>query len=128
VSTLQDMLALLSTCQPESDGPQLLKPATLQLITRNQLPDGLWQRFSGMPAVPGKGYGLAGAVTLWPSPTDHPAAASEVCWGGVGGTQWLLNPRHRLAAVLMTQRKMSFMHPFAFDWKRAVYEAAAARP
>ena len=122
-STLDDMLALLSSLMPEAPGPKLLKPATVQDMMSNQLPAGVWQRFAALPAMPGKGYGLAGAVNLYAGPLDHPHSAGEFYWGGIGGTQWFINPRLNLAGALMTQRQMSFMHPFAFDWKRGVYDA-----
>jgi CubicO group peptidase (beta-lactamase class C family) len=125
-STLPDMLALLRGLIPDAPGPTLLQPATLQQMMRNQLAEGVWQRFANVPPTPGKGYGLAGAVTVQPSPLDHPDAQDEFYWGGVGGTQWFINPRQRVAGALMTQRHMAFMHPFVFDWKRRVYEALAA--
>jgi CubicO group peptidase (beta-lactamase class C family) len=73
--------------------------------------------------VPGKGYGLGGAVTLQPGPGDPPASAGEFEWGGIGGTHWWISPRHNIAAVLMAQRQMGFWNPYAFEFKRLVYDA-----
>lgn len=122
VTSLPDMIALLRSLLP--GGPTLLKPDTLAQLASNQLPPGVCIRFPGVGEVPGKGFGLAGAVTLKASSIDPPAAAGELQWGGIAGTHWWIAPQRNLAGLLMTQRWMSFWHPFSFDIKRAVYAAA----
>ena len=121
VSTLPDMVALIRSLLP--GGPTLLKPETIALMMTNQLADGMWIRFAMMGEQPGKAHGLAGAVILKPSPLDHPDSAGELYWGGVAGTQWWISPKANVAGVMMTQRQMSFVHPFAFEFKRLAYEA-----
>ena len=122
VSTLPDMVALVRSLLP--DGDTLLKPATLALMMANQLPEGVNIRFPSVGEVAGKGYGLAGAVTLEPSPYDPPDSTGEFQWGGIAGTHWWISPRTNLAGVLMTQRQMAFWHPYAFEFKRLAYTAA----
>jgi CubicO group peptidase (beta-lactamase class C family) len=121
VSTLSDMVRLVRALVP--GGPTLLAPATIAGMSRNQLPEGMWIRFPRIGVVQGKGYGLAGAVTVAPLPFDPPDSAGELQWGGVAGTHWWINARKGLAAVLMVQREMSFWHPFSFAFKGAVYSA-----
>jgi CubicO group peptidase (beta-lactamase class C family) len=121
VSTLPDMVALIRSLLP--DGPTLLKPETIALMMTNQLADGVWMRFPITGELVGKGYGLAGAVTVRPSPLDHPDSSGEFWWGGVAGTQWWISPRANVAGLLMTQRQMAFFHPFAAGFKRLAYEA-----
>jgi CubicO group peptidase (beta-lactamase class C family) len=121
VSTLPDMVALIRSLLP--GGATLLKPETLALLMTNQLADGVWMRFPMTGELPGRGYGLAGGLILQPSPLDHPWSAGELYWGGVAGTQWWISPKHNVAGVMMTQRHMSFMHPFAFEFKRLAYQA-----
>ena len=121
VSTLPDMVALIRSLLP--GGPTVLKPETIALMTANQLADGVWMRFPMTGELPGRGYGLAGGMILQPSPFDHPDAAGELYWGGIAGTQWWISPKRNVAGVMMTQRHMSFMHPFAFEFKRLAYEA-----
>jgi CubicO group peptidase (beta-lactamase class C family) len=121
VSTLPDMVALIRSLLP--GGPALLKPATIAPMMTNQLADGTWIRFAMMGEMPGKAYGLAGGLILEPSPFDHPDSAGELYWGGVAGTQWWISPKTNVAGVMMTQRQMSFVHPFAFEFKRLAYEA-----
>ena len=121
VSTLPDMLALVRSLLP--GGPTLLKPETIAEMTTNQLPDGVWMRFPITGELIGKGYGLAGALTVLPSPLDHEDACGEFWWGGVAGTQWWISPKANVAGLLMTQRQMAFFHPFAAEFKRLAYEA-----
>ena len=121
VSTLPDMVALVRSLLP--GGPTLLKPETIALMMTNQLPDGVWLRFAVTGEAVGKGYGLAGALTVQPSPIDHGHSDGEFWWGGMAGTQWWISPKANVAGLLMTQRHMAFFHPFAIEFKRLAYEA-----
>ena len=132
VSSLGDMIKLVRALMPpDPDRPRraadisstysLLQPGTLALMMKNQLPDGLCLRSSAFGEVRGKGHGLAGTVTRVPSGLESPHSVGEFHWGGIAGTHWWIHPRHRLAGVVMTQRHWAFWHPFAFEWKRAVY-------
>jgi len=121
VSTLADMVALIQSLLP--GGSNLLKPDTIALMMTNRLPDGVWIRFPRLGELHGRGFGLAGALILEPSPLDHKASTGEFYWGGSAGTQWWISPRTNVAGVMMTQRQMAFFHPFAFEFKRLAYEA-----
>ena len=125
VSSLPDMVALVRSLLP--GGPTLLKPETIALMMTNQLADGVWMRFPIVGELRGKGYGLAGGLILQPSPIDHNDASGEIFWGGIAGTQWWISPKANVAGLLMTQRQMSFFHPFAFEFKRLAYEAVRRR-
>ena len=121
VSSLPDMVALLRSLLP--DGPTLLKPETIALMMTNQLPDGVCIRFPGQGEIKGKGFGLAGAVTLTPSSIDPEGSTGEFQWGGIAGTHWWISPKANLAGLLMTQRQMAFWHPYSFEFKQLVYRA-----
>jgi len=121
VSTLPDMVALIRSLLP--GGATLLKPETIALMMTNQLPDGMWIRFPIVGELRGRGFGLAGALISEPSPLDHRDAMGELFWGGYAGTQWWISPRANLAGLMMTQRQLAFLHPFAFEFKRLAYEA-----
>lgn len=125
VSTLHDMVALIRSLLP--GGPTLLKPETTAQMASNQLPEGQWIRFALLGEQPGKAFGLAGGLILQPSRFDHPDAAGELYWGGVGGTQWWISPKRNMAGVMMAQRQMSFTHPFSFEFKRLAYETVKQR-
>ncbi|WP_374517704.1 serine hydrolase domain-containing protein [Undibacterium squillarum] len=122
VSSMHDMLALMRSFL--HGGESVLKPESIQLMMQNHLPAGQGISFPGVGDVPNKGFGLGGAVTLYPSESDPPGSESEFEWGGIAGTHWWISPRHNLAGVLMTQRLMSFWHPFSFDFKRLAYRGA----
>jgi CubicO group peptidase (beta-lactamase class C family) len=121
VSSLPDMLALMRSLLP--GGATLLKPETIALMMTNQLPDGVCVRFPGQGEIKGKGFGLAGAVTLTPSSIDPADSSGEFQWGGIAGTHWWISPRANLAGLLMTQRQMAFWHPYSFEFKQLVYRA-----
>ena len=121
VSTLPDMVALIRSLLP--GGKTLLKPETIASAMTSQLPDGRWIRFAMVGELPGRTYGLAGSVILEPLPIDHPDSRGELYWGGVAGTQWWISPKTNTAGVMMTQRQMAFIHPFANEFKRLAYEA-----
>ncbi len=125
VSSLPDMVALIRSLLP--GGPTLLKPETIAEMMTNQLPDGVWLRFAMTGVAVGKGYGLAGALTVQPAPYDHADSSGEFWWGGVAGTQWWISPKTGVAGLLMTQRQMAFFHPFAIEFKRLAYEAVRRR-
>ncbi len=121
VTTLPDMVALIRALMPGGD--MLLKPGSMALITTAQLPDGMTLRFPARGDIKGKTYSAAGSVTLAPSSLDPPQSRGEVQWGGIGGTHWWFSPQHNIAGLVMTQRVMSFWHPFSFELKRLMYGA-----
>ena len=121
VTTLADMIALVRALLP--GGPRLLKAETIEEMMRNQLPGGQWIRFAMLGPMPGKAYGLGGAVTVEAGPLDPPSSVGEFQWGGVAGTHWFINPRENIAGVVMVQRYMAFWNPFFFDFKRQAYAA-----
>jgi CubicO group peptidase (beta-lactamase class C family) len=106
---------------------QLLQTSTITMMMQNQLPKGTGIAFPGVGQVPGKGFGLGGAVTLRPSATDPAGSTGEFEWGGIAGTHWWISPRHQIAGVLMTQRQMSFWHPFSFEFKNLAYRALGVK-
>ncbi|MCB2037705.1 MAG: beta-lactamase family protein, partial [Ottowia sp.] len=121
VSSLDDMVRLLQALMP--GGPTLLKAETLADMARNHLPPGLHVRFPGLPANPGRVFGLGSSVLAQPGPGDPPTAAGDVNWGGMAGTIWWFNPRLNIAGVLMTQRYMGTDGPYAAEFKRLAYQA-----
>jgi CubicO group peptidase (beta-lactamase class C family) len=92
-------------------------------MTTNQLPAGENIRFANLGPIPGKGFGLGGAVTFAPMPFDPPNSTGEFQWGGLAGTHWWICPQANTAGVLMAQRYMGFWNPFFFEFKRLAYQA-----
>jgi CubicO group peptidase (beta-lactamase class C family) len=121
---LPDMLALVRALLP---GPEmLLKRETVRQMMTNQLASGQTIRFATRGPVPGRGFGLGGAVIFQPTSIDPPASRGEFSWGGAAGTQWWIWPEANMAGVLMAQREMAFFHPFFFEFRRLAHEAAGA--
>lgn len=96
-------------------GAPLLKPATMRLLTQNQLAPGQWIGFAGLPGMDGIGHSFGASVTVRANAADPASVEGELAWSGLAGTQWLISPRENLAAVLMTQRYMGSWLPF---WPR----------
>lgn len=121
-TTQADMLALLRQLMPGR--PSILKPATLEAMFVDQVPAAHCVQFRFTGAIPSLGYGLGGAFTRRASRLQPAAAVGELQWGGLAGTHWWVSPATGLAGVVMAQRHFGFWHPFWFDYKRKVYEAA----
>ena len=120
-TTQADMLAVLHQLLPRRG--TLLQPATLADLARDQLPATSNVNFPQAGAIPGLGFGLAGAVTRAPWALEPTAQVAEVQWGGLAGTHWAVAPAQGAAIVLTTQRYMEFWNPFWFDYKSLVYAA-----
>jgi CubicO group peptidase (beta-lactamase class C family) len=121
VSTLGDSVKLIQSFLP--DGPSLLRPETIELMCRNQLPAGLCVQFPNMPRFVSKGFGLGSSVTIGTSASEPAEVVGEVGWGGLAGTIWWINPRIGIAGVLMTQRYFGFGNPYSFVFKEQAYKA-----
>ena len=121
VSSMHDMLALMRSFLP--GGHAVLKAESIQMMMQNHLPAGWGIAFPGVGDVPGKGFGLGGAVTLRSGENDPADAEGEFEWGGIAGTHWWISPRHNIAGLLMTQRQMAFWHPYSFEFKKLAYAA-----
>jgi CubicO group peptidase (beta-lactamase class C family) len=124
VTSLPDMIAFMRSFLQQ--GQALLKAETIAQMMQNQLPNGVRIGFAGLGRFDGKGFGLGGAVTLSCSPVDPQGSEGEFEWGGIAGTHWWMSPKKNIAGILMTQRRMSFWHPYALDFKREVYRAVLA--
>jgi CubicO group peptidase (beta-lactamase class C family) len=122
VSTLDDTVRLIRSVLPGRE--RLLKPATLALMAQNHLAAGLRIQIPGVALSPWSGFGLGSAVTQRPGPGEPEDATGEMQWSGMGGTHWWVNPRANIAGVLMTQRHLGAMNPYAYEFKRLAYQAA----
>jgi CubicO group peptidase (beta-lactamase class C family) len=119
VTSLADYTALVGALL--RGGAPLLRPETMELVTRNQLPAGMWIQFPGQPPQVGRGHSLAAAVVVQEAPGVS-LAEGQVYWGGLAGTKWFFSPREDLAAVLMTQRYMGSDLPYWPEFMRALRE------
>jgi CubicO group peptidase (beta-lactamase class C family) len=117
VTSLGDYTALVRALL--QGGAPLLRRETMELVTRNQLPEGMWLQFPGQPLQAGRGHSLAAAVVVHETPGVS-LVEGQVYWGGLAGTKWFFSPREDLAAVLMTQRFMGSDLPYWPDFLQAL--------
>ena len=90
------------------DGAEIISPETVDLMTSDQLPDGLGIGFNGtaratMTAEPHK-FGLGWGVISDPEGMASPAGAGTYYWGGAAGTWFWTDPANDLYFIGMIQR------------------------
>ena len=79
----------------ELDGVRILRPETIREMTTNQI--------GGLRALGGLKYGLGFGLELAPGAVGAAPALKRYLWGGLFSTDFWVDPRHDLVAVLMTQ-------------------------
>lgn len=101
----------------ELDGTRLLGRKTVELMFSNHL----------APQVPFQdpafGFGLGGSVQLDPAQAHWLGSAGRWSWGGAANTEFWIDPREELIAVLMLQYMPSDMLPIQFDFNNLVNAA-----
>ncbi|HTU89906.1 MAG TPA: serine hydrolase, partial [Gemmataceae bacterium] len=101
----------------ELDGKRLLKPETVEQMTRNQIGD---RQIAFTVHGDGFGYGF-GVVTGREKPPS-PASVGSYSWGGIFNTFFWADPRRQLIGIVLTQ-----LYPFDHlalwkDFQSKVYE------
>lgn len=79
----------------ESNGQQLLSPRTIALMTMNHVGD--------LYDYPGLGFGLGFGVTTDQVESQSLSAVGMYCWSGAFNTQFFIDPKEELIAIIMTQ-------------------------
>jgi CubicO group peptidase (beta-lactamase class C family) len=112
VSTMGDYLQFCRMLlnKGKLNGKRLLKAATVDTMTRNQLPEGVsWN---------GQGFGLGFSVRI----TDDKHGPGEYGWGGAASTHFWIHPTHELIVIALSQ-----LQPYSDQLQEAVkplvYEA-----
>jgi CubicO group peptidase (beta-lactamase class C family) len=102
----------------ELDGARVLKPETVDQMTRNQLGD-IRIMFPGNDLM---GYGFGVLSEKGKETSKDPAAVGSYSWGGAFNTLFWVDPKNELIGVLMLQM---FPPDFAVgqEFKRLTYEA-----
>jgi CubicO group peptidase (beta-lactamase class C family) len=101
---------------------RLLSPKTVELMTRNHLPEGVSSGFGERPGVAGTvGFGLGfGVATAGPLTT--PGSVGTYTWGGMAGTIFWIDPIENLTAILMVQMMRNPI-PLRSQFRTLVYSA-----
>ena len=102
----------------ELDGVRLLKPATVELMTRDHIAP-LAVPFAGH----GDGFGYGFGVVTPRGDAADPAPAGTYSWGGIFHTYFWVDPQNELVAILMTQLYPFNQSKLRAEFKQLVYEA-----
>jgi CubicO group peptidase (beta-lactamase class C family) len=105
VSTADDYLrfAQMMLNRGELDGVRILKPETVDLMTRNHLAEELVPITLGPLPLANIGFGLDFAVRVKTAGGEPQGSLGEYWWGGAASTQFFVAPRENLICVGMTQ-------------------------
>jgi len=111
ISTADDYLtfARMMLGKGEVDGVRLVKPETIELMTKNRLTDA--QReipFMGIPFWLGQGFGLGVSVITDPEKQAWMGAGSRGAfgWPGAFGTWWQADPAEDMVLIYLIQNSM----------------------
>jgi CubicO group peptidase (beta-lactamase class C family) len=83
------------------DGARIIGRKTLEWMTSNHLAPNVKVESPLIP--PGHGFGLGFAVRLERGMAPFPGSVGKYYWGGRGGTQFWVDPKENLFALLMVQ-------------------------
>jgi len=129
VSTTADYLRFAEALRRggELDGERIIGPRTLQMMTRNHLPNGNHLAASAIglfseTKYEGIGFGLGFASTLDGVAAGIPSEG-EFYWGGAASTYFWVDPKEDLVAIFMTQLMPSTTFDFRGQLKDIVYAA-----
>lgn len=105
VSTADDYLrfAQMMLNRGQLEGARILKPETVDLMTRNHLPDRLVPIQLGPFTMANVGFGLDVSVRVKTNEEEPAGTLGEYGWGGAASTQFFVAPRERLVCVGMAQ-------------------------
>lgn len=107
---------------------QLLSPKTIELMTKNHLPDNqdlpaLSRSLFSEASYHGMGFGLGFAVMVDPAKSLIPGSVGEYSWGGAASTTFWINPQEDLITIFLTQLLPSSSTPVRRELRTMVYSA-----
>jgi CubicO group peptidase (beta-lactamase class C family) len=132
ISTADDYLrfAQMMLNRGELDGVRILKPETVELMTRNHLAEDLVPIMLGPLPMANTGFGLDFAVRVSTGGGEPAGSLGEYGWGGAASTQFFVSPRENVICIGMTQYMPATMSYFQEARKKlysAVLEPATAK-
>lgn len=104
----------------ELDGVRLLGRKTVELMTTNNLPDGVY--VDNNPAA-GLGFGLGVSVLLDLGKGQTLGSVGNYGWGGAANTNFWIDPKEELIGILMLQFMPSDTYPVIPDFRILAYQA-----
>ena len=130
VSTAYDYWRFLQMLENggELDGARLISPTTLDLMTKNHLPN--HQDVSQFGRVVGEevfydglGFGLGFAVVIDQAKTKVACSDGTFSWGGIFSTAFWIDPVEEITATIYTQLMPSTTYPIRPFLRSMVYGA-----
>jgi CubicO group peptidase (beta-lactamase class C family) len=127
VSTADDYLRFTQMMlnRGQLDGVRILKPETVDLMTRNHLAEKLVPIMLGPLTMANTGFGLDFAVRVKTGEGEPAGSLGEYGWGGAASTQFFVAPRENLICVGMTQFMPATMLYFQ-EARKKLYTAVSA--
>ena len=124
VSTADDYLqfAQMMLNRGELNGKRILKAETVDLMTKNHLPDKMVPISIGPLALANLGFGLDVSVRVKTDSGEPASAIGEYGWGGAASTQFFVSPGEDLICVAMTQL-MPVQQTFSQEARKLLYKA-----
>lgn len=123
VSTARDYMRFLQMLLHGGElyGARILRPESVKMMIRNQLPEGAYPISIGTPR-PGTGFGLGFSVRMENSAWDPDGRIGEYGWGGAASTHFWVSPADQLAVVTLEQTMPYTWH---VEWgiKGLIYDA-----
>ncbi|MDB5361415.1 MAG: beta-lactamase family protein [Rhodospirillales bacterium] len=108
------------------DGAQILGAKTVAYMTADHLGDRRRDNSTGRYLLgPGHGFGLGFSIRLAAGESDMPGSVGDFSWGGLAGTQFWVDPREQLIAVMMIQQPNEFTDYWRL-YRNLVYQAIVA--
>ncbi|MBI1180037.1 MAG: serine hydrolase [Alphaproteobacteria bacterium] len=105
----------------ELGGVRILSPETVRLMTTGQIPA---DRRGNLPEHrPGSNMGLGFGVLEDLGASEMPGSVGTFGWAGAASTQFFIDPREKIVAVLMTQYMPSDTYSLRADLKDLTYQA-----
>jgi CubicO group peptidase (beta-lactamase class C family) len=124
VSTARDYMRFLTMIQNggELDGRRILRPATVALMTTNQLPKEAFPIHFDKAARPGTGFGYGFSVRTENTSWDPAGRLGEYGWGGAASTHYWLSPADKLIVITLEQI-MPYQWDTEFGVKKIIYDS-----
>jgi len=108
------------------DGVRILGSKTVAYMTADHLGERRRDNSTGRYLLgAGHGFGLGFSIRLVDGESDMPGSAGDYSWGGYAGTQFWIDPREQLIAIMMIQQPNEFTDTWRL-YRNLVYQALAA--
>ena len=118
----------------ELDGVRLLSRQTVALMTQDHMPQGIKINHFTVPTLDvrpeaGHGFGLGFMVRVADGRSSFPGSVGDYSWTGIFGTQFWIDPKKDLFAIMMLQTQVAGTTPLRSKYwsqtRELVYRALA---